>query len=242
MLPESRHAIAQRLDEGHRVLDVGGWSDPFPRADWVIDLMPYDSRGLYERKGWVAPRTGEEPRFSRDTWVQRDICDRRPWPFEDGEFDFAVCSQTLEDVRDPLWVCSELTRVAAAGYVEVPSRLEEQSWGVAGPYVGWSHHHWVIDVEDSSIRFTFKPHSLNTSPESFFPPGFVDDLSPAERVQTLWWEDSFEFSEQLFIEEAVGPYLSGLVQRELIRRGAGRRGPRGLRRRLAARLVGASRS
>jgi ubiquinone/menaquinone biosynthesis C-methylase UbiE len=43
--------------------------------------------------------------FTRDTWVQRDICDHEPWPFEDRQFDFVVCSHTLEDVRDPVWVC-----------------------------------------------------------------------------------------------------------------------------------------
>ncbi len=59
----------------------------------------------------------------------RDICDHEPYPFGDQEFDFVICSQTLEDVRDPIWVCSEINRIGKAGYIEVPSRLEEQSWG-----------------------------------------------------------------------------------------------------------------
>ena len=57
-----------------------------------------------------------------------------------------ICSHTLEDVRDPIWVCSEIQRVAKAGYIEVPSRLEEQSYGFQGPWVGWGHHHWLIEV------------------------------------------------------------------------------------------------
>lgn len=239
MLPESKRRITKLLGDGDKVLDVGGWSDPFARADWVLDLMPYESRGLYERKGWVGERESEPERFTAQTWLQRDACDREPWPFEDDSFDFVVCSHTLEDVRDPLWMCSELARVAKAGYVEVPSRLEEQCWGVAGPYVGWSHHHWLIDAADASIEFVFKPHSLHNSPQCFFPPGFHSDLEPAERVQSLWWTGSFEASERYFVEEPIEPYLSGFVAREMAGRDATRRGPRGFRRRLAARLVGA---
>ena len=51
-----------------------------------------------------------EERFAPERWVTRDICGREPWPFADGQFDFAVCAQTLEDVRDPVWACSEPAR------------------------------------------------------------------------------------------------------------------------------------
>src|SRR5204863_8798249 len=39
-----------------------------------------------------------------------------------------------------------INRVGKAGYIEVPSRLEEQTLGVHGPWVGWSHHRWLVDV------------------------------------------------------------------------------------------------
>src|SRR3954468_14104941 len=123
MLERSRQAIEDRLGEEDVVLDVGGWAKPFSRADWVIDLMPYETRGLY---GY--DKESAEERFTADTWALHDICAHVPWPFADNQFDFAICSHTLEDIRDPVWVCSELQRVARAGYIEVPSRLEEQTW------------------------------------------------------------------------------------------------------------------
>lgn len=242
MLPESRERIVASLGDEDKLLDVGGWADPLERADWVIDLMPYATRGLYGREGWGPARSAAAERFSEATWVQRDVCDRTPWPFEDDSFDFVVCSHTLEDVRDPLWVCSELARVGRAGYVEVPSRLEEQSWGVAGPCVGWWHHRWLIDVDSTSLQFVFKPHSIHTMPAAFFPPGFAAELTAVERVASTWWTGGFEFSERIFVEDSIDQYMSELVQRELARRGSRRRGPRGLRRRLAARLVGAPRA
>ena len=129
--------------------------------------------------------------------MQRDICDREPWPFADNQLDFVVCSHTLEDVRDPIWVCSELNRVANAGYIEVPSRLEEQTYGFQGPWTGWSHHRWLIDIDDGTVTFVHKSGVLERD-DAHFPPDFRNTLSAEERVATLWWQDSFDYQERLF--------------------------------------------
>ena len=177
MLP----AAIARLPEEGLLLDVGGWAAPLARADWVIDLLPYATRGLYGEAG------GE--RFSGDTWVDHDIC--TPWPFDDGQFDFAVCSHTLEDVRDPVFACAELQRVAKAGYVEVPSRVEEHMRDVHGPWPGWAHHRWVCDVDPyaPAIDFVFKSHAIPSIPHR--------DLPDERRVQWFWWEGSFAYRERI---------------------------------------------
>jgi Methyltransferase domain len=207
MLEASRRLLSELPDDAV-VLDVGGWAKPLPRADWVIDLMPYETRGLYGVEG----SAGEPERFSAATWVQRDLCDREPWPFADGWFDFAVCSHTLEDVRDPVWVCSELARVARAGYVEVPSRREEQSFGLQGPWTGWGHHHWLCDVQadPSGIEFVFKHHILDGRPELRRPAGGLRD---EERVQTLWWEGDLPARERIFVGDSeLDGYLAAVAE------------------------------
>lgn len=231
MLAASRQAILDRLPEEQLVLDIGGWADPLERADWVIDAMPHRSRGLYAREGWVERLEPRAERFSADTWVQRDLCDREPWPFEDGQFDFVVCSHTLEDLRDPLWACAEIQRVGGAGYVEVPSRLEEQSFGVYGGFVGWPHHHWLIEVTGTHIEFVFKDHEIHARPDCHFPRALWESLSAEERVQTLWWEGGFTYAERLFLEERPqAAYLPDFVRREsagrLLPKQRSRRGPR----------------
>ena len=182
-------AAIDRLPADGLLLDVGGWAKPLARADWVIDLMPYATRGLY---GAI----GDDERFTDDTCVEADICE--PWPFADGQFDFAVCSHTLEDVRDPVIVCRELQRVAKAGYVEVPSRLEEHMTGLSGPWAGWAHHRWICEVDPfaPSIDLVFKSHAIhvNAIPRR--------ELPPERRVQWLWWEGSFAARERIFTEPA----------------------------------------
>ena len=206
MISASLERILAELPPEALVLDVGGWGRPLARADWVLDLMPYETRGLYGRDG-----EGPE-RFTPERWLRRDICDREPWPFEDGRFDFAVCSHVLEDVRDPVWVCAEMQRVARAGYVEVPSRLEEQTFGFQGPWVGWGHHHWLIEVHGQAIEFVFKHHILHGRDSDSFPPGFLDTLSAEERVERLWWEGSFEARERIFVEPGeLDAYLAEIV-------------------------------
>lgn len=230
VLPASLQRLQREVPEDALVLDVGGWAKPLHRADWVIDVMPHETRGMLGSEG-----DGPE-RFSADTWVTRDICDREPWPFGDGQFDFAVCSHVLEDIRDPLWVCSELRRVARAGYIEVPSRAEEQSRGVQGPWVGWGHHHWIIELEGNRLDFLFKPHTLHTDEQFSFPPEFHQTLSAEERVVQLWWTGDLDAREVLLFEPGqLDAHLSGFVARVLEERGWTERGRRARARRLLGR-------
>jgi hypothetical protein len=200
VLRSSAERILTEVPDGALVLDVGGWASPFPRADWVVDLQPYETRGLYGYEGDPA-----DERFDRSTWVQLDICGD-PWPFADGQFDFAVCSHTLEDVRDPIRVCRELERVAHRGYVETPSRLEEQSFGVHGPWVGWSHHRWLVDRRDGSLRFVSKPGVLQAW--DHFPGGHWETLSEEDRTLTFWWDGRLPSGERIFlVPEDLHAYL-----------------------------------
>lgn len=43
-----------------------------------------------------------------------------PYPFPDKYFDFLICSHVLEHLNDPVRTCHEFSRIAKAGYIEVP--------------------------------------------------------------------------------------------------------------------------
>jgi hypothetical protein len=190
--------VLASLSEDDRVLDVGGWAAPLNRADWVVDLMPYETRGV------MAPGSfGPGPeRFTKDTWVQFDVCDRDPWPFEDDYFDFVFSSQTLEDLRDPIGVCREMQRVGKRGYAEVPSILDELTWRVAqnsgGQWCGHMHHRWLIVEEDGGFVFAHKPHNIHTVPSVRIPREWAQHFTLEDRGLGLFWEG------ELRAREAVG--------------------------------------
>jgi hypothetical protein len=186
--------VLARLSPTDRVLDVGGWACPFNRATHVLDREPYDTRGFYRTFGGAPFQGPPEESFSPATWVQRDLCARDPWPWPDGYFDFAICSHTLEDLRDPIGVVRELTRVAKAGYVEVPARQWEHIRGLeTRGMVGLSHHWWLIEAAPTAaggthLSFVPKSHFIHIDPRYSFPRRHLAQLAPAERVTWAWWD------------------------------------------------------
>lgn len=146
--------VIEQFPAGWRVVDIGGGANPNPRADYVIDGLAYEERGALRCAGQVSPSAPRvEDRVTRDKWITLDLCERKPWPFPDKFFDYATCTHVLEDVRDPIWVCSEIRRIAKAGFISTPSRVVEQSRGVEHPlYAGYYHHRWLVAVEHHGQR------------------------------------------------------------------------------------------
>lgn len=202
MLQKSSGIIMQRLDPDALVLDIGGWAHPFNRANYVLDMAPYETRGFYNRtfakNNPIPPIGGNVEMFTKDTWIVRDICDKQPYPFRDQEIDFVICSHTLEDIRDPLWVCSEMIRIAKAGYIEVPSRVWESCRGLEPGIAGLSHHRWLIDIDQAgnSIRFLQKFHRIHNWRYSL-PKSVLRKLTEEQKAQWLFWTGSFDFREEV---------------------------------------------
>jgi hypothetical protein len=103
-------------------------------------------------------------------------------------------------------VCSELQRIAKAGYIEVPSRVVEQTKGIENPrHAGYYHHRWLITGNQKRLEFRHKPHVLHSVKNAI-----VTHLSPGRRINpqhaivTLGWTGDFEAVEVLeFSEENV---------------------------------------
>jgi hypothetical protein len=188
-----------------RVLDVGGWHDPFNLATHVIDINPYLTRG--------APLDPQNAaRFSAATWQETDIC-CAPWAYSDKFFDFAFCSHTLEDVRDPLVVLQELSRVARAGYVETPSRVreifcKERFAGMkrlrGRPLeVGFYHHRWFVEADGAGLRFLAKTAFATSSADFYITRAELGrKLAEAESGIGLFWEGSVAGQETFVLNQA----------------------------------------
>ena len=187
------------LPDSALVLDVGGWAAPHPRADWVIDIGPYETRDWYETIG--GPRRRHAERFTAESWVVHDICAPGPWPFERDTFDFAICSQTLEDVRDPVKVCSELSRVARAGYVETPAAVVELTRGIESQlWCGWRHHRWLVEREGDGLVFVAKPHHVHNP---LWPAIRSPRLLAVPRELQLAWTGELPAREEFLVDAAA---------------------------------------
>jgi len=185
--------ILSQIGPTDRVLDIGGWAQSFARADYVMDAMPYETRGWLKQPAASGAHV-EKEHFSAATWIQRDMCDRTPWPFEDKFFDYVVCSHTLEDIRDPLWSCSEILRVGKRGYIEVPSKLYEFTFDPAMGMVGQPHHRWLVTIEGTRLTFEMKYHSIH-KPGFHLPAYARVGRPPEDEVQWLFWNDHFDYQE-----------------------------------------------
>lgn len=124
------------------VLDVGSGDKPSWRADVLLDRYPDDA--------FAGQRSG-----TGRTRVVRPLfdADAAEMPFADGVFDYAICSHVLEHVTDPVGVVRELTRVAKAGYIEVPEASSSK-------IVDFPSHLWWCRLDGSTqpptLEFTAK--------------------------------------------------------------------------------------
>lgn len=148
------------------VIEVGAGQAPHARADLVVEKYLMDD----------TERPGEEPaNFDRPLVV----ADGEHLPFVDGTASYAIASHVLEHAFDPVRFADELTRVASAGFVQVPTREAELLFG-------WPFHQWLIDHDDGRLTFEPKgeqhPRHGNIMHRSFAE-------SPAFRV---WFEASRE--------------------------------------------------
>ncbi len=189
-----------------RVLDVGGWHNPFHLATHVLDIMPYESRRTHEA---LDPEDPE--RFSKETWHISDACEGN-WPWSDNYFDFSICSHTLEDVRDPIAVGRELARVSKAGYVEVPSRAREifikdrfarlKMFLGRTPEIGFPHHRWFCELNDGELHFFRKGLDVGLDPARYITRGELGrKLTEAESGIGVFWSNSFIAKEIIEISD-----------------------------------------
>jgi hypothetical protein len=173
-----------------RVLDLGGSDKAFPRANVVVDLCPYESRHI------VHPDYPEH--FTKDSWIEADFCAPDFWrTVPDKSFDFVIISQTLEDIRDPLYVCSQMIRCAKAGYIEAPSKFREcAKQSAAHTFSGYDHHRWLIEPAPDLSGLIFKAKLSWAHHEDFL----GDEHRPLvysipHQFHGYFWKGSFSYVE-----------------------------------------------
>ena len=68
-------------------------------------------------------------------------------PFEDKEFDFVIASHVMEHVEDVEFFISELERISKQGYIELPTKLEDNL-----VFENKKDHLWHMDFDDVELK------------------------------------------------------------------------------------------
>lgn len=207
MFEKNARVILQSLDENDLVLDIGGGMCPFNRANYIIDIVPYENRAEFGFTG------GYREYFTKETWIKRNICFREPFPFNDNQFDYVVCSHILEDIRDPVFVCSENNRIGKGGYIEVPSRIAEISLGTQSRhYAGYCHHRWIIEIDNDQIVFFPKLHFVYSNWKYHLPSSYGRNMPTDEKFQYMFWRGEFQYEEEIRVDsDGMHDYLEEIV-------------------------------
>ena len=221
LLKRNLRRVCDHAGHSRRVLAVGAAHGLLHAATHVIDGAPYDAAAVpldphIRRRSIMA------------TWTQADIC-ATPWPYPDKYFDFAFCAHVLEDVRDPLAVLREISRVARAGYIETPSRAREIfvaatfPWLAARlgrkPEVGFPNHRWYVENVHGQFRFLAKTAETIVSPDYVLTRRELGrDLSEEESGLGVFWSDRIDGREVVLPNSREISYeLRGFKQRILYR-------------------------
>ena len=114
-------------------------------------------------------------------------------PFEDKEFDFVIASHVLEHVEDFKFFINELERVSDKGYIELPTKLEDNL-----VFENKKDHLWHMDFNDVDSKLTiskklqFIEPILTVSMLQEFRKNFKNSL-----ILELYWENKIDYD---FIE------------------------------------------
>lgn len=141
-----------------RVLDIGGSMKQHPilSVDTLVDIVRPEESPY--RKGILSARH----------FVRLDVT-REKLPFKNKEFDFVLCTHTLEDLSNPFLVINEMSRVAKRGFIITPSFGSElvfshfnlTDWLTGARRVpGLAHHKWLFYLNKNVMFIIPKNYPL----------------------------------------------------------------------------------
>jgi len=163
--------LSQKKD--WKILDIGCGYSANRYATTICDVQ--DLSNFYKNKNFV-------------------ILKNNDLPFDDNQFDFVISSHVMEHVKDLKYFIKEIERVSKRGYIELPTKLEDNL-----VFENKKEHLWQMDFDDVnhklliSKKIQFLEPVLTVSTIQKMRKYFKSSL-----VLELLWENKIEYE---FIEE-----------------------------------------
>jgi len=130
-------AEKKRQNPRYRVIDVGGGANPWcdKYVDAYVDMYPFKT---------------DKQLFLGDINMQP------VWEAIGREkFDFSICTHTLEDIWNPVYVIGKLVSLTGAGFISMPNKHSEMSCVESVYWIGYCHHRWVFSISENDVLRIF---------------------------------------------------------------------------------------
>ena len=151
------------------ILDIGCGYSANEFATTICDVQ--DLSNFYKEKSFVK-------------------LENKKLPFNNNQFDFVIASHVMEHVEDLNFFISELERISKKGYIELPTKLEDNL-----VFENKKDHLWHMDFDDVNLKL------LISKKVQFFEP--ILTVSTIQKLRNnfkssfvfeLYWENKIDFS------------------------------------------------
>lgn len=189
-----------KIKKSYKILDVGGSMNQHDmiKVHTLVDIIrpeeaPYGTSQLVARN-----------------FVQLDIT-KDKLPFNDNEFDFVMCTQTIEDLYNPFLILDEMSRVGKRGLIISPSMgadmvftpLDFTDWLTGARRMpGHAHHKWLLMIDKKRLNLIPKVYPI------LYTSDFHITEWRGDKNIYYYWEDEIKYSEfnGLKMHETVDTY------------------------------------
>ena len=151
------------------ILDVGCGYTAHQNANTVCDTQ--DLSNFYKEKNFIRLNS-------------------KNLPFKDNEFDFVIASHVMEHVENLQFFISELERVSKRGYIEVPTKLEDNL-----VFENRKDHLWHMEFDDDNFNLIISKKKQYFEP--FLTVSSIKQLNKyfqSSLVIQLYWENKIDYS------------------------------------------------
>ena len=166
----SKKFIEKKLSQNPnwKILDIGCGYNANKYANVICDVQ--DLSKYYENKKFIK-------------------LSEKKLPFRDNEFDFVISSHVMEHVEDIDFFISELERISKKGYIELPTKLEDNL-----VFENKKDHLWHMDFDDDDFRL------LITKKIQYFEPILtvstikkLGEIFRSSLILELYWENKIDY-------------------------------------------------
>ena len=151
-----------------KILDIGCGYSANSYATTICDVQ--DLSSFYKDKNFV-------------------ILKDKDLPFNDNHFDFVISSHVMEHVKDLKYFIKELERISKKGYIELPTKLEDNL-----VFENKKEHIWQMDFDDVNQKLL-----ISKKIQYFEPILTVSTIQKLRKyfksslVLELFWENKIEY-------------------------------------------------